>query len=78
MELFKKVWNGFTGFVANRLPFMSPMSWMGTLAFAFGFFVGSEGEWEGALFFTLFWIVGIFIMDGYLKMRDSKDETKGN
>lgn len=78
MDLLKKVWNGLTGLVANWLPFMGPMSWMGTFAFAFGFFVGSEGELAGTIFFTIFWIVGLFIWDGYSKMNSKRDETEGN
>ena len=70
MNLFKKALNGLTTAAAKFLPWMSPMSWMGTSAFAFGFFVGSEGEWEGTLFFTLFWMVGVWMYDNYSKMRN--------
>lgn len=55
--------------VQNFFSFMSPMTWMGVLAFAFGFFVGSEGEWEGTLFFTFFWMVGVWMYDNYSKMK---------
>lgn len=55
--------------VQNFFSFMSPLSWMGVAAFAFGFFVGSEGEWEGTLFFTFFWMVGVWMYDNYSKMK---------
>lgn len=69
MEWFKNLLNKLGTLISSALPWMSAMTWMGTLAFAFGFFVGSEGEWEGTLFFTLFWVVGAFIAEQYRKMR---------
>ena len=69
MEWFKNLLNKLRTLISSALPWMSTMTWMGTLAFAFGFFVGSEGEWEGTLFFTLFWVVGAFIAEQYRKMR---------
>lgn len=69
MEWFKNLLNKLSTLISSALPWMSAMTWMGTLAFAFGFFVGSEGEWEGTLFFTLFWVVGAFIAEQYRKMR---------
>lgn len=69
MEWFKNLLNKLGTLISSAMPWMSAVTWMGTLAFAFGFFVGSEGEWEGTLFFTLFWVVGAFIAEQYRKMR---------
>lgn len=63
-QLFQKV----KAKLQNGFSFMTPISWMGVLAFAFGFFVGSGGEWEGTLFFPIFWIVGIYITNSVLDM----------
>ena len=69
MEMFKNLLAKAKSLISSVTPWMTAFSWMGTLAFAFGFFVGSEGEWEGTLFFTFFWIVGTFIWHQYDKMR---------
>lgn len=69
MEMFKNLLAKAKSLISNLMPWMTPFSWLGTLAFAFGFFTGSEGEWEGTLFFTFFWIVGMFIWHQYSKMR---------
>lgn len=69
MEMFKNLLAKAKSLISNLLPWMTPFSWLGTLAFAFGFFAGSEGEWEGTIFFTFFWIVGMFIWHQYDKMR---------
>ena len=55
--------------VQGFFSFMSPLSWMGTGAFSFGFFVGSEGEWAGTLFFAAFWMVGIWMYTQWSKMN---------
>lgn len=55
--------------VKNFFSFMNPITWAGVLAFAFGFWVGSGGEWEGTLFFSIFWMVGIWILTQFSNMR---------
>ena len=78
MEKLKNLVTRVTSFITSLTPWMSSTSWLGTFAFALGFLFGSEGEWAGTIFFTIFWIVGLFIWDGYSKMNSRNDETEGN
>lgn len=64
-----KLLNAIKDKVQNFFSFMSPMSWMGVAAFAFGFFVGSEGEWAGTLFFSAFWMVGVWMYTQWSSMN---------
>jgi hypothetical protein len=64
----KKLFQMVKAKLQKGFSFMTPISWMGVFAFAVGFFVGSEGEWAGTLFFPIFWIVGIYITNSILDM----------
>jgi hypothetical protein len=69
MNLLKKIWNKFTQLVGKWTPWMGPLSWLALLTSSIGFLFGSEGNLLGTGFWVLFWLVGAFIMDGYLKMN---------
>lgn len=70
MDKLKNLLMKGLAWVQSLMPWMGPVSWMGAFAFAFGFLVGSEGEWEGTIFFTVFWIVGAYIGHNWYNMRN--------
>lgn len=78
MDLMKRIWGVISATVAKYIPWMGPVSWSGLGTFALGFLLGSEGDLYGTAFMIVFWLVGAFIMDGYLKMNNRNDETEGN
>jgi hypothetical protein len=70
MDKLKSLLSKAVSGIGSLMPWMGPITWMGTFAFSFGFFVGSEGEWEGTLFFAFFWVVGAFIGHNWYNMRN--------
>lgn len=56
-----------TTLIGRLTPWMTRLSWAAAATFGLGFLLGSRGDLAGAVFFTIFWVVGAAIADSFLK-----------
>ena len=57
----------FKTLIKRLTPWMTQLTWMAAGTFGLGFLLGSRGDLAGAIFFTIFWIVGAAITEGFIK-----------